>query len=192
MNWRQYGKFSQSPPKIPSGNLQQSLNLAPPPSATLTFPPLLTTPSPLFPTPPTPTPILTPQTTAAPTTTSISIHVHHIPQTTMPEKDKKPCLHHIHSLHHNFNDHVYQHLRTYHLAQETLFQKDKTIRPDHHPKEKPTHTQSSHFHRFQAKATQKISPLIETPQNQLHTEPASQHASQHTPPPVPLPLPPPP
>ena len=27
-----------------------------------------------------------------------------------------------------------------------LFQKDKTIRPDHHPKEKPTYTQSVHFH----------------------------------------------
>ena len=45
----------------------------------------------------------------------------------------------------------------YHLAQETTFQKDKKIRPDHHSKGTLTHTQSIHFN-------QKISPPIYTPQ----------------------------
>ena len=77
MNGRRYGRSSRSSKKISSGNVKQSLHLAPPPSATtsvtLTFPPLLTTPRPLFPALPIPTPILTLQTTSTtPTTTSIS------------------------------------------------------------------------------------------------------------------------
>ena len=93
-------------------------------------------------------------------------HTHHIPQATTREKDRESYLHHIYSLHHNdLNHHIHQHVRNYHLAQETMFQKDKTIRPDHHPKEKPTHTQSVHFYWFQVKETQKILPPIHTPQN---------------------------
>ena len=63
VNRRRYGRSSQSSLKIPSSNLEQSLHLASLPSATLTFPPLLTALSLLFLTPPTPTPILTLQTT---------------------------------------------------------------------------------------------------------------------------------
>ena len=63
VNERRYGRSSWSSLKIPSGNLQQSLHLAPPPSAplsvTLTFSLLLTTTPILFPTSPIPTPILT-------------------------------------------------------------------------------------------------------------------------------------
>ena len=74
MNQRRYGSSTQSSLKIPSGNLQQFLHLGPPPSATITFPPLLTTPSPLFLTPPTPTHILIKQTTS---TTQTPLHQPH-------------------------------------------------------------------------------------------------------------------
>ena len=147
VNQRRYGKSSQGSPKITSGNLQQSLHQAPPPSATIKFPPLLTTPSSLFLTLPTPTPILTPQTTS---TTPTPLHQ---PQPLSPlshppycpnnhaVKRQKPCLHHFHSLHHkDLDHHIHQHVHTYHLAQETMFRKNKTIRTDHLPKEKPTHT----------------------------------------------------
>ena len=154
VNRRQYGRSSQSSLKIPSSNLEQSLHLASPPSATLTFPPLLTALSLLFLTPPTPTPILTLQTTF---TTPTLLHQ---PQPLSPlshplcppnnyawKRQKKPCFHKIRSLHHNnFNHLIYQHIRTYYLSQEIVFQKDKTIRPDHHPKETPTYSQSIYFH----------------------------------------------
>ena len=78
VNRRRYGRSSQSSLKIPSSNLEQSLHLASPPSATLTFPPLLTALSLLFLTPPTPTPILTLQTTF---TTPTLLHQ---PQTLSP------------------------------------------------------------------------------------------------------------
>ena len=60
---------------------------------------------------------------------------------------KQPCQkklknHTCTSFHHN----AQQHIRAYHLAQETLFQTDKTTCTDYHPKEKPTYTQSVHFH----------------------------------------------
>ena len=51
--------------------------------------------------------------------------------------------------------------------------KGETIRPDNHPKEKPTHTQSGHFHQFQAKATQKYPlPFIHNRTN-LTTRPTT-------------------
>ena len=105
--------------------------------------------------------------TTAPTTISITTLTSTIsPKQSCHKKRKKTCFHHIHSLHHNdFNHHVHQRVRTYLLAKETTFEKDKTIHPDDHPKEKPTYTQSFHFHQFQAKLTQKISPPIHTPQD---------------------------
>ena len=61
----------------------------------------------------------------------------------------------------------------------TSLQKDKTIHPDHYPKEKPTYTQSIHFRCLQAKATQKNPPPIHTPQNQPHNTPQHQSHSLH-------------
>ena len=143
VNGRRYGRSSRSSPKIPLENLQQSLHLAPPPSvlpqATLASPPPLSTLPPQFPTLPTPTPIVMLQNTSTtPTPLHQSRPPHHsqplspllhlsYPQTATPEKDKKQR---IHSLHHNLSHH---HAQQY-------------IRPNHHPKEKPTHTQSIHFH----------------------------------------------
>ena len=111
-------------------------------------------------------------------------HTHYVPQTSTHEKDKKSCSHHIHSSYHNhFNQHFHHHIRNYHLPQEITFQKVKTICPDHYLKEKPTHAQSIHFNRYQAKSSKK------NLSSHSHTTGLT---SQHTPPPVPLPPPPPP
>ena len=98
---RRYGRTSQSPPKIPSRNLQQSLHLAHLQSATLTFPPLLTTPLSIS--------YIANSHTHSYTTDYLYHHSHtrHIPQTTTPEKDKRSCSHHIDSLHHNDLNHVH-------------------------------------------------------------------------------------
>ena len=163
MNGRRYKRSSRSTLKIPSGNLQQSLHLAPPqlapPSVTLTFPPPLTAPPPLFTTPPTPTPILTLQSTSTTSTpphqaippTNYNLyphsHSHHIPQATTPKKRQTATL----TPHPQSPPQRPQPPRpsTYPRlpsCPRNLFQKDKTIRPDRHPKEKPTYTQSLHFH----------------------------------------------
>ena len=55
---------------------------------------------------------------------------------------KKIKNHTCTSLHHN----VQQHICAYHFSQETSFQTNKTTRTDYHSKEKPTYTQSLHFH----------------------------------------------
>ena len=157
MNERRYGRSSQGSLKIPSGNLQQSLHLAPRPSATLTFPSVLTAPSPLFPAPPTPTPILTLKTTSTTPTSTLSplSHPSYPPNHHARKRQKHLLAPHPQPHHNELNHHVHEHARTCHLDQENTLQKDKTIHPDHHLKEKPTHPQSVHFHQFQAKVTLK-------------------------------------
>ena len=166
------------------GNLQQSLHLALPPSAILTFPSLLTKPSPPFPTRPTPTPILTPQTTS-----------------TTPTPPHQPQL--LSHQHHHTNYKFYHHSHTHHIPQTTTPKKCKKNllaphpppppqrpqspcpstclllpscprnnfpegqnNPPRSPSQRNTHPHSVHyFNWFQAKMTQKISLPIHTPQD---------------------------
>ena len=92
-----------------------------------------------------------------------SLHLAH-PPSALPSATLAPSSTTLHTP--SSASHTHCHTDNHHHAQQYIC-------PDHHTKEETTHTYSLHFHGFHARTTQKISPHIQTPQNQPHNAPNS-------------------